>query len=60
MDGAHTVRQGDSTPCKIMDRKPAQTDCLILLNWIKKKKKDKNVDWINLVQDRDKCWCLCT
>jgi hypothetical protein len=60
MVGASTVRAGDSTQCKIMDGKPAQKDCLKLLNWIKKKKKDESVDWIHLVQDRDKCWCLCT
>jgi len=31
------VSEGDSTPCKVMDRKPTKTDCL-KLNWIKKKK----------------------
>ena len=59
MGGARTVREGDGTPCKIMDRKPAQTDCLILLNRYKKNQ-DESVDWIHLVQDREKCWCLCT
>jgi len=34
MVGARTVHEEDSTQCKIMDRKPAQTDCLKLLNWI--------------------------
>jgi hypothetical protein len=34
IDGARTVHDGDSTPCKVMDRKPAQTDYLKLLNWI--------------------------
>jgi hypothetical protein len=32
MDGARIMHEGDSTPCKVMDKKPAQTDCLKLLN----------------------------
>lgn len=42
MDGAHTVHEGDSTPCKVVDRKPGKTDCLKLTGL--KKKHDGNVD----------------
>jgi hypothetical protein len=41
MDGACTVHEGDSTLCRLMDRNPAQTDCLKLLNWIFKKTRSK-------------------